>query len=113
MTRGDRVVAHVVFPASLTTLAHLLMSRGGRTEFSESICTMSAVKVCANVEFGFGSQGRSVESSDDGVTESVVNDRGDVKNGESACSNDTHKTPDIVVIDHVHAFRLRNCMPLF
>ena len=42
MTRGARVVAHMVFPAYLASLVHLLMSVGG-TEFGESIFTGSSV----------------------------------------------------------------------
>ena len=43
MTRGSRVVARMVLPTCLTTLVCLLMSRGGRTEFGESISTGSTM----------------------------------------------------------------------
>ena len=50
MTRGARVVAHVVFPASLTSLVCLLTSGGGRTEFGESIFAGSAIIVVSSRE---------------------------------------------------------------
>ena len=50
MTRGARVVAHIVFATCLTALVRLLISRGGRKEFGESIFTWPVVIVVSSRE---------------------------------------------------------------
>ena len=57
----------------------------------------------ANLDFKFSSDKRAGEASDDDVTFPVGDYRRHVKNGESAMVVDTHKTPNIVIVEHAHA----------
>ena len=50
MTRGTRVVAHIVFATSLTALVCMLMSGGWRTDYGGSIFTGYPVVMVSNRE---------------------------------------------------------------
>ena len=94
------------------------MYGGIRTEFGGSnvtglvVITVSRRDFFSNFDFKFSSERRTGAASDKDVTFPVGDYRGDAKNGERYLAVCTHKTPNVVIIEHVPALVWRTCVPL-